>query len=561
MPNQALQSLATPPARSTATAPSRALVVLAVAVLVGAVVGLGLWDPLRVDERAHINRVAKQAVRSIQADVTADLSSEVMGVVRLAKSIALKDSPSHIAAISDAELYLADHPSYLAIYWTDATYRIVWTAEHESGESMLAEMANGRELAGEVPSAFTRDQREATVSEPFLLADGQSACRVIVPVRNDQGVLGFLVAVFETDKAFAAILTDHSELGYAVTISQSGRELYRMHGSDGSGDFAQTAQVKLYGSVWDIRLWPEAGLLQEVGSKVPEVIFVIGTLLGISLVLTVYFARTAIQRSRELQVAHDELEIRVEQRTSQVHQLSGRLLQLQDEERRHIARELHDGIAQVLAGVAIWLDKCRSLAGRRNVHVEADHSLKEAIEESAKLVEQATSEARTMSYLLHPPMLDDLGLVEVVRWFASGFSKRSGIAVELDLEPALGRLSRELELTLFRIVQEGLTNVHRHSGSAKAGITLHKRHDRLTLAIADQGRGFAAPSHGGNLEPLVSLGVGIRGMEERVRQMGGTFSIRSNPGAGTIVRAEFPVGPQAQPESSHSEELRHSAAN
>jgi signal transduction histidine kinase len=257
------------------------------------------------------------------------------------------------------------------------------------------------------------------------------------------------------------------------------------------------------------------------------------------------FAEAARVNAKSLKTAHEEMESRVEQRTAEVHALSGRLLQLQDAERRHIARELHDSTAQVLAGAAFSLEKSKSLALKQPT---AAAGLVQAIDDSANMVEQATSEVRTISYLLHPPMLDDLGLLEVVRWFADGFSKRSGITVALDLQADIGRLSREMELALFRIVQESLTNVHRHSGSRSATIAVGRIGDKVRVTVTDNGRGFVAEKDGKEAG-LSALGVGIRGMEERVRQLGGTLSVISSVGQGTQVEAALPVGVSMQYEA------------
>src|SRR5581483_5087430 len=146
-----------------------------------------------------------------------------------------------------------------------------------------------------------------------------------------------------------------------------------------------------------------------------------------------------------------------------LHRISGRLIQLQDEERRRIARELHDSTAQSLAALSMNLGALSQEAARK-----LDNSANRIISESLGLAEQCAREVRTLSYLLHPPLLDESGLSDAVQWYAQGFSQRSGIEVSVEIPSGLGRLARELELALFRIVQESLTNVHRHSGSTRA---------------------------------------------------------------------------------------------
>jgi PAS domain S-box-containing protein len=211
-------------------------------------------------------------------------------------------------------------------------------------------------------------------------------------------------------------------------------------------------------------------------------------------------------------------------------QLSGRLLQVQDEERRRLARVLHDTAAQDLAGLAMNLNLVERSAGA------LDPTAREALSESISMAEQCSREVRTLSYLLHPPMLDELGLASAVRWYAEGFAQRSGIHVDVDVSPKLGRLPYEVELMLFRIVQESLTNIHRHSGSLTAKIGIVRNPTEIILEVKDQGRGLlqgALPEVSGSVE---ALGVGIAGMRERMRQLGGHLDIDSGS-QGTTVRA------------------------
>jgi PAS domain S-box-containing protein len=216
-----------------------------------------------------------------------------------------------------------------------------------------------------------------------------------------------------------------------------------------------------------------------------------------------------------------------------VQELSGRLLQLQDEERRRIARELHDTTAQKLAALSMNL----SLVERSKPNFSPNAQA--SFEESLRLAESCLRDIRTLSYLLHPPLLEEAGLTYALRAYVEGFTRRSGIRVELELGAAIGRLPDELETTLFRIVQESLTNVHLHSGSPTARIELMQRHGEVVLEISDQGRGFPAPVANGNGLAAAGLGVGIRSMLERARQAGGRLEIHS-AGSGATVRAVLP---------------------
>lgn len=253
----------------------------------------------------------------------------------------------------------------------------------------------------------------------------------------------------------------------------------------------------------------------------------------------------------QLQTAHDQMEQRVSERTAElweknqelqrqsdvVRQLSARLLQLQDEERRRIARELHDSVGQMLAAISMNISK----VGREKSKLTPD--AQRCIEENASLVSQTLTEIRTMSHLLHPPLLDEVGLGSALKWFIEGFAQRSKIAVYLDIPQEFERLTGELEIAVFRIVQECLTNIHRHSGSPTANIRVGVQDGTIHCEVIDKGRGIP-PEKQNALSSSGSVGVGFRGMRERVRQLGGTLQVDSN-GSGTTVRVVLPL-PQAR---------------
>ena len=213
--------------------------------------------------------------------------------------------------------------------------------------------------------------------------------------------------------------------------------------------------------------------------------------------------------------------------------LSGQLLHLQDQERRRIARELHDSAGQILAALGMNL----SLVGSENGNI-APRAAK-AIQESVGLVQELSRELRTISHLLHPPLLDEVGLASGLRSYLEGFTERSKIRVDLELPADLGRLQQDSETAIFRIVQECLTNIHRHSESPVARIRIRRTDIEVSLEVEDRGKGIPAEKRQA-MDSGGTAGVGIRGMRERLRQLGGSLEINSND-TGTVVVARLPV--------------------
>lgn len=213
--------------------------------------------------------------------------------------------------------------------------------------------------------------------------------------------------------------------------------------------------------------------------------------------------------------------------------LSHRLMQMQDGERRRIARELHDSTGQSLAALQIHLEAVRAAAP------DLLPKASKALDEATTTCNGCITEIRTISYLLHPPLLDEVGLMPALEWYVSGFSERSGIHVTREVTAPEARLSKDLNTALFRIIQEALTNIHKHSESQEAMIRLCADEAVLVLEISDNGKGLDPARLQGRRKGVQGLGVGITGMRERVRQLGGTLEITAaNPG--TLVRATFP---------------------
>ena len=246
------------------------------------------------------------------------------------------------------------------------------------------------------------------------------------------------------------------------------------------------------------------------------------------------------QRRIARELAYSELEKQVRERTAELEQsnqqlrgLSARLIRSQDDERRRIARELHDSAGQYLGAVSIALEMAKR---------EQDSATRK-MEEAAEMAKGCAGEIRTISHLLHPPLLEELGLASAAHWYVEGFAARSGIQVDVEIPKHLDRLGTDVELVLFRILQEALTNIHRHSGSKTASIRIGADGEQAWLDVQDQGKGCGEGASG-ELRP----GIGITGMRERVKDLSGTLEITSDH-TGTRVRAVLPLAANQQDEN------------
>jgi PAS domain S-box-containing protein len=249
-----------------------------------------------------------------------------------------------------------------------------------------------------------------------------------------------------------------------------------------------------------------------------------GEVLGFTKITRDFTERMKAQKSLE------ESQAKLEESERSLRELSLHLLRMQDEERRRIGREIHDSLGQYLSVLKMKLDS-----------MSANRATPDELHECAEMAEACVKEVRTISYLLYPPMLDELGLNSAIPWYLEGFSKRSGIKTTFNGTKDLRRLSRDAELVLFRVLQESLTNVQRHSGSPTADVTITHAERAIKLRIRDKGKGVPIEVlEESNQDWMGSPGVGLRGMSERLRQLGGTFEISSGD-SGTEVIATIPL--------------------
>ncbi len=237
--------------------------------------------------------------------------------------------------------------------------------------------------------------------------------------------------------------------------------------------------------------------------------------------------------------AYSELERAAAERSAELQKLSQRLLKVQDEERRKLARDLHDSTGQVLAALKIS-------ASQLQEDCKGSSPASSIVSEVVQLADQAIEEIRTMSYLLHPPLLDEVGFACAAEWYIEGFAKRSGINVTLNIANSNGRLPKNVEIALFRVLQESLTNIHRHSGASNADIHFQYEGEMAILEVRDFGKGIPEERLRLLDGATAETGVGLAGMRERVRELNGWLKVESD-GRGTSMRAVVPLSARAIP--------------
>ena len=243
-------------------------------------------------------------------------------------------------------------------------------------------------------------------------------------------------------------------------------------------------------------------------------------------------ARTELAGELKKQTMKLEAEVQERKRAEGgLRELTSRLLQLRDDERRRLARELHDSVGQMLVALRMSLALIEEEAGALSPRANA------AVADNARWISDISTEIRTISHLLHPPLLDEVGLTSALTWYVDGLAERAGMTIDVEISPEMGRLPQEQELAIFRVVQECLTNVHRYSGSKTAAVRVEETAESIRVEVEDQGSGISAE----RLQELraAGSGVGLRGMRERVKQFGGDLEMTSSP-QGTMIVATFP---------------------
>jgi signal transduction histidine kinase len=239
------------------------------------------------------------------------------------------------------------------------------------------------------------------------------------------------------------------------------------------------------------------------------------------------------KQSRQMALEHSQMQSVILQRTAELQNLSLRLLKVQDEERRKLSRDLHDSTGQTLAALKIAVSFLQ-------LSIKDDPSKMALVTDVADLADQAIEELRTMAYLLHPPLLDEVGFACAAEWYIEGFAKRSGVNVSMEIATHHERMPRSAETALFRVLQESLTNVHRHSKAAHVTVCFRHQFEKVILEIRDDGCGIEGERLVRLRETSAETGVGLAGMRERMHELNGTLEMESE-GRGTTIRAVVPL--------------------
>ena len=628
------------------------------------------WYLARINERDHIHRMTRLATSAISADLDSDMEAWLFGQIRLAKMWEFRD-PTDVEWSTSLSQYLGHHPGCIAMEWLDPEYEERWISRAPGQKVPLAGGETRERLL-----ADAKNSKDVLLSDIVISPAGGKQWISAAPIFQAGRLRGFVLGYFDAQRSLNTMLADIKSLNFSVVVEEHGGEVFRLVESDNENrtEWSQEVDVRLPGTIWQLRIWPKRAAMGEMRSHLPAATLWFGAISGLMLMMitriteslrasdrrfsgilaisaeavismdanqriTLFnraaedmfgynagqilgqplgvliperfreihnehvarFARSdknnllmsdrrrvfglrkdgrefhmaasisrlniagetiftvicndvteAVHAEEQLRKSHNELELRVRERTAaleaaneflrmeilerkraeeEIQDLSRRMMRVQEEERRNLARELHDGATQNLVTLSLHM-------GRTS---RAPNTITTAVlEEWMRLAEQGANELRTVSYLLHPPLLEELGLSLTLRSYVEGFTKRTGIQATLHSEGELDNLGFDIELAVFRILQEALSNVHRHSGSLTVAVKISYDGRMLRLQIADQGRGIPPG--------MDRSGVGLGSMRERARLLKGRLVIETGS-AGTTVRIELPV---AHPESSSS---------
>jgi signal transduction histidine kinase len=413
-------------------------------------------------------------------------------------------------------LLLSSCSAYLAFSRLNTSER--WVHHTRDVQSALAQFAMTTARAGRLRAEYV-DSGEASILQQ------QSA--EVAQIRNTVALIQHMTADNPQEQANCRRLAEMSE--ERIALMDQSMELKRAEKSSLLAQAAITRQIVVTAEGTD-------GLTQRMYDTEEQLLAERQARVSSSSTVTEAILITSLFLALVLFIVHhqllmDQVSARTRAETAQ-RALSARLLTLQDAERRKFARELHDSVGQHLAALKMAISILQAKLPGDSV-----------LEDCLRMLDDSIAETRTISHLLHPPLLDEAGLSSASRWFVEGFGKRSGIDVNLDILDGDARLPEATELVLFRVLQESLTNVHRHSGAARADVSLQTAGNQVILRVRDYGRGMPAALAQSLREDGSGGGVGLAGMTERLREIGGTLEINSST-IGTEVVARVPAQPR-----------------
>lgn len=499
-------------------------VLIAVALIVATA---ALWRSVARQEQAHFTHVVRLATEGIRADIEDDVQRPIDDLSRIADLWHQSSGPTRQQFETHSSLFISRDPGCLAVAWVSPSPEIVWSvaADGDDGAQQLYLTSDAARRAGELARATRR-----SVLSRASLYHNRRLLSIWAPIYVENKYQGAVVGLFRIEPFLNSSLAD-SDFGYSVVISEGGEPpFYSLHatGVEQERSWGESTHVTLPGVDWTVRVWPENGPTADVRSASNGVLLG-GFVLALLAALITYLAQKAHEAARVSDQTNRQLskEVVARRRAEEsLHALSGRLLKVQDEERQNLARILHEGMAQKLFGLSMNLKLVSRLVESH------DPSVVTRLQQNIDLADECVCEMRALTHLLHPPSLDVLGLVAACETLVQGFAERTGLEVFTDFPEELARLPQDSEMALFRILQESLTNVQRHSASRSALVRLHRHEDLLVLEVKDFGRGM--PQDAGE------HGVGIPGMRERMWQLGGELQVDSTSG-GVTIRALLPI--------------------
>lgn len=503
---------------------------------------VALWHAEASQEESHAAGLLKLATDSIRADIIDDIGARMVDLGHIAKLWSPGSHARWQQLQTSSSQFTTRYPECLGVAWVSSSNDVEWVvrpAEDVDLENMYFTHDAARQA-----SEATRVTR-ATVVSQAIQHHNRKIVSFWVPVYQAGELQGSLVGVFWAEPMLNAVLADSAGPDYSVAISDGAEPFYLLRADEWHRHATDQAQVSFPGTEWRVTVWRQHESA-PAGQPISKVLLIAGLAFALMAGLIAHLARRAHLSADRLSEANQELrrEVAARRRAEEsLHVLSGRLMKVQDEERQSLARILHEGMAQKLFALSMNLKlSCKVL------------SLSEPqgmLQQSIDLADECVCEMRALTHLLHPPSLDVLGLVAACETFVHGFMERSGIMVTMECADEPVRFPQDMEMALFRIVQESLTTVQRHGTATHASIRL--AHDEGLVVLEIKSDDQAAYSS----DERTGTAMSVAAMRERLWQLGGELHVDSN-GTGTVLRALLPYMPEELTSNSTGKDESHS---